>query len=269
MNNKQNNIIAINNFIGYGKLNAKFNFFAIEENAGDENKMTPEEKKDDKLLQEIIISLYSDRPYTIITEQLINAMGPDKRGWLDRINKNAEKNNLYTCVTAIYNYFNPDKKIKNIDIGYSNIDLLFGNFFPIGKINTSTIEYSQLIRNLYPVKDFNEYNKYYKSEREKIFTQFLCGHILNSNYEKYLFTFGYKQIDYYNYLNRILDNHLKKQGKEKITDYKFSLMARNQDRYFYIKINNTHIYSFFHTGNGWLNINQINKLIDRKFINIE
>lgn len=257
------NVERINNFIGYGPLKAKYNFFAIEENAGVDNPNLTDEKSDDTRIQNILINKSNNSPYSITTEELIDQMKSYSMDWLERFKINATKNKLYSCITELYNHFNPDRKISNFEIGYSYCDLLFGNFYPIGKHSTSSVKYPALMKNIYRVDNLNEFNEFYRNKREDIFSQFILNNIINSESENYFFTFGYKQINYYHFFNKLFRNELEEQGLQEIPNCKFGLKSRNTDKYYYVKIKNTKIFCFYHTGNGWLSINQIRRLLDK------
>lgn len=245
---ENNDIKILNNYIGFGRIDAKYNFFAIEENIGNDNSVIE--------YYEFLLNKYNDTYYSVTLENLEEEFYKNSKKENEYIayKNRANNNSLYSCISLIYNSFNKETKIKNEELGSDKYNLLFGNFYPIGKPNTSECEYPSKLQEKFNIKCIREYDNLYKDDRINIFRDYI-NKLKNSSEDKFVFTFGFTQIDYKEFFEKTLNIKLE-------LKHFFEDKSKKNNNYWEGKINRLNIQCFYHTGKGHLKIEFLKKIFN-------
>lgn len=259
MSDKENNLININHLIGFGSIDATYNFFSIEENM-DYTVKGQDLYEKDKRYYEFLINKYDNKNnyYSVTLEDYFSAGIESKEDYESRINN--KYSNLYDIICHIYNYLKEKNKneVKKTDLGKKDINLLLGNYFPLGKKGTSYCKYPTCINELFGIYCLEQFKEKVEEERKKIFTNFFSTNFFN-NKKKYIFTFGMDQCDYKKFFEDNLDvTFLESKGIEFPNNN-----SRKCNVYWHARKDGTEIYCFYHPSR-YLKIEQIKNLFPLK-----
>jgi len=219
----EDTINAIGHCIGYGDINAKYNFFALEEKEG---------KKPNNAKRNLAyVKKFTDlKTYYVLSNEEIYAQCPECR---------KEDEDALPRIYPTYKFIYEKLSNNNINIeelGTVDKTILIGNLSPFAKPETnSNYQKNEIV-----------WLKNNEEGRSEFIIKLLLEKAKNNN-----FVFCFRREDYYKNLKKFLNMEL--------DDMWFSNSSKDSPDYY--KMKNYHLYLLKHPSRGHLKPNQVEELI--------